>query len=49
LICTSYDAEADALFVWFPPEGMKSAGTEGLDVRERLGVPQQSEPVNAAE
>ncbi len=25
---TSYDPEADALFVWFAPQGTKSAGTE---------------------
>jgi uncharacterized protein YuzE len=25
---TSYDPEADAMFVWFAPEGVKSAGTE---------------------
>jgi len=25
---TSYDPEADALFVWFAPHGTKSAGTE---------------------
>ncbi|HEY7992511.1 MAG TPA: DUF2283 domain-containing protein [Stellaceae bacterium] len=24
---TSYDPEADAMFVWFGPEGAKSAGT----------------------
>ena len=28
LIRTSYDPEADAIFVWFRPEGVKSAGTE---------------------
>jgi uncharacterized protein YuzE len=28
LIRTSYDPEADALFVWFAPEGTKSADTE---------------------
>jgi uncharacterized protein YuzE len=28
MIRTSYDAEADAMFVWFGPEGVKSAGTE---------------------
>jgi uncharacterized protein YuzE len=28
LIRTSYDPEADALFVWFAPEGTKSAETE---------------------
>jgi Protein of unknown function (DUF2283) len=28
LIGTSYDPEADALFVWFAPEGTKSADTE---------------------
>lgn len=28
MIRTSYDPEADALFVWFGPEGAKSAGTE---------------------
>ena len=25
---SSYDPEADALFVWFAPEGVKSAETE---------------------
>jgi len=25
---TSYDPEADAMFVWFGPEGLKSAETE---------------------
>ena len=25
---TSYDPEADAMFVWFGPEGTKSADTE---------------------
>ena len=25
---TSYDPEADAMFVWFGPEGVKSAETE---------------------
>ena len=25
---TSYDPEADAMFVWFGPEGVKSAATE---------------------
>jgi len=25
---TSYDPEADAMFVWFGPEGVKSADTE---------------------
>ncbi len=25
---TSYDPEADAMFVWFAPEGVKSAETE---------------------
>ena len=25
---TSYDPEADAMFVWFGPEGIKSAETE---------------------
>ena len=28
MIRTSYDPEADALFVWFAPEGTKSADTE---------------------
>lgn len=28
MIRTSYDPEADALFVWFAPEGTKSANTE---------------------
>ena len=28
MIKTSYDPEADAMFVWFGPEGVKSAGTE---------------------
>ncbi len=28
MIRTSYDPEADALFVWFAPEGTKSAETE---------------------
>jgi uncharacterized protein YuzE len=28
MIRTSYDPEADAMFVWFGPEGIKSAGTE---------------------
>ena len=28
MIRTSYDPEADALFVWLVPEGVKSAGTE---------------------
>jgi uncharacterized protein YuzE len=25
---TSYDPEADALFIWFAPQGTKSLGTE---------------------
>jgi len=25
---TSYDPEADAMFVWFGPEGTESAGTQ---------------------
>jgi uncharacterized protein YuzE len=25
---TSYDPEADAMFIWFAPEGVKSADTE---------------------
>jgi uncharacterized protein YuzE len=25
---TSYDPEADAMFIWFGPEGVKSAETE---------------------
>jgi uncharacterized protein YuzE len=28
MIRTSYDPEADAMFVWFGPEDAKSAGTE---------------------
>jgi uncharacterized protein YuzE len=28
MIRTSYDPEADAMFVWFCPEGVKSARTE---------------------
>ena len=28
MIRTSYDPEADAMFVWFGPEGVISAGTE---------------------
>jgi uncharacterized protein YuzE len=28
MIRTSYDPETDAMFVWFGPEGVKSAGTE---------------------
>lgn len=28
MIRTSYDPEADALFVWFGPEGSKSADTQ---------------------
>lgn len=28
MIGTSYDPEADAMFVWFGPEGVKSAETE---------------------
>jgi uncharacterized protein YuzE len=28
MIRTSYDPEADAMFVWFGPEGIKSASTE---------------------
>lgn len=28
MIRTSYDPEADAMFVWFGPEGTKSASTE---------------------
>jgi uncharacterized protein YuzE len=28
MIRTSYDPEADAMFVWFGPEGVKSTGTE---------------------
>jgi uncharacterized protein YuzE len=30
MIRTSYDPEADALFVWFGPEGVKSAGTDEI-------------------
>jgi uncharacterized protein YuzE len=28
MIRTSYDPEADAMFVWFAPDGVKSAETE---------------------
>jgi uncharacterized protein YuzE len=28
MIRTSYDPEADAMFVWFGPDGVKSAETE---------------------
>ena len=28
MIRTSYDPEADAMFVWFGPEGVQSVGTE---------------------
>jgi uncharacterized protein YuzE len=28
MIRTSYDPEADAMFVWFGPEGVNSAATE---------------------
>jgi uncharacterized protein YuzE len=28
MIRTSYDPEADAMFVWFGPEGVKSAETQ---------------------
>ncbi len=28
MIRTSYDPEAGAMFVWFGPEGVNSAGTE---------------------
>ena len=28
MIRTSYDPEVDAMFVWFGPEGVKSAGTQ---------------------
>jgi uncharacterized protein YuzE len=28
MIRTSYDPDADAMFVWFGPEGVKCAGTE---------------------
>jgi uncharacterized protein YuzE len=28
MIRTSYDPDADAMFVWFGPEGIKSAATE---------------------
>ena len=28
MIRTSYDPEADAMFIWFGPEGVKSAETE---------------------
>jgi uncharacterized protein YuzE len=28
MIRTSYDPEADAMFVWFRPEGVESARTE---------------------
>ena len=28
MIRTSYDPEADAMFIWFGPEGVKSAVTE---------------------
>jgi uncharacterized protein YuzE len=28
MIRTSYDPEADAMFVWFAPDGVKSVGTE---------------------
>jgi uncharacterized protein YuzE len=28
MIRTSYDPEADAMFVWFVPEGVKSADTQ---------------------
>ena len=30
MIRTSYDPEADALFVWFGPEGVKSARTDEI-------------------
>jgi len=28
MIRTSYDPDADAMFLWFGPEGSKSVGTE---------------------
>lgn len=28
MLHTSYDPEADAMFIWFAPEGVKSADTE---------------------
>ncbi len=28
MLRTSYDPEADAMFIWFGPEGVKSAETE---------------------
>jgi uncharacterized protein YuzE len=28
MIRTSYDPEADAMFIWFGPEGIKSVGTK---------------------
>ncbi|HTT79166.1 MAG TPA: DUF2283 domain-containing protein [Stellaceae bacterium] len=28
MISTSYDPDADAMFVWFGPEGIKAVGTE---------------------
>ena len=30
MIRTSYDPEADAMFLWFGPEGVKSASTEEM-------------------
>ncbi len=31
MIRTSYDPEADAMFIWFGPEGVKSAGTKEVE------------------
>jgi uncharacterized protein YuzE len=37
MIRTSYDPEADAMFVWFGPEGIKSASTEEVSRGIMLG------------
>ena len=36
MIRTSYDPEADAMFVWFGPEGSKSAATTQVAPGVRL-------------
>jgi uncharacterized protein YuzE len=38
MIRTSYDPEADAMFVWFGPKGIKSAGTEEVSPGIMLDV-----------
>jgi uncharacterized protein YuzE len=42
---TSYDPEADAMFVWFGPEGVKSAETEEVAPGVMLDVDDTGEVI----